>query len=92
MVHESGLAISRRCSSGYSTAVVRHGLTKFQTVRFWLWLDDTIVLHQRATVAILPGITNADYMLLEEHGHWLPQEEGSERVAEQSEIWLSLDD
>ena len=32
----------------------------------------------------------ADWMVLEEHGHWLPLEAGSERVAEQSEIWLTL--
>lgn len=35
---------------------------------------------------------SADYMLLEEHGHWLPLEAGSARVAEQSEIWLTLND
>ena len=33
----------------------------------------------------------ADFMQLEEHGHWLPSEPGWERIAEQSEIWLSLD-
>ncbi len=33
----------------------------------------------------------ADYMLLENHGHWLPTETGRERIAEQSEIWLTLE-